>query len=471
MALRILAASLLSGAFLAGASLPLPAQAQEEPPRALELTPVPIDTFTLDNGLRVIVSEDHSVPVVSVEVWYDVGSAHEEEGRSGFAHLFEHLTFEEGENLDEGQFRSLLEAAGAERNGTTNTDRTAYYETLPANRVNLALWLEAERMQNLRVTEAGFENQREIVKEERRQRVDNQPYARAQLVLDTLATDYGPYGHSVIGSMEDLDAAGIEDVRAFYERWYVPNNATLVLVGDVDPAEMREMVEGYFGDIPRGPEPPELPPPPATPRTDGERRVEVDDPLAQLPLIYMAYNVPPVRHEDSPALQILSSVFSSGESSRLYRRLVKEEQKAPVVVSFLDVRKGPGLFYFGTLPNPGGDVAELEAIISEEIERLKAGGITPRELRKAKNQIRSGEVTGRLRVSSKASDLQWYRFHFADPFRFNAVLDAYETVTPDDIRRVAGTYLVPENRTVVVARPAGGQAASTGTSSGAGQGR
>jgi predicted Zn-dependent peptidase len=308
------------------------------------------------------------------------------------------------------------------------------------------------------VSEENFLNQREVVKEERRQRVDNQPYARAQLTLDTLATDYRPYDHTVIGSMDDLDAARVEDVSRFYERYYVPNNATLTVVGDVTVDQVREMVREYFADIPRGSTGPTLPDLPPVPRTDGERRRVVDDPLAQLPLIYMAYNIPPAGHQDQYALQLLSSVFSEGESSRLHQRLVKEEQVAPTVLSFLDRRKGPGLFYFGSLPNPGGDIDEIEGLISQEIEKLKTEGITAQELRKAKNQRWSSDVTGRLTVSSKASDLQWYRFYHGDPFRINEDLERFEAVTLADVQEVARKYLVPENRTVVVARPTGGSA-------------
>lgn len=457
------ALALLLALALTPTSHPLQLAAQEADgmrERNLEVSPIPVDTFTLDNGLHVIVSEDHSDPVVSVEIWYHVGSANEEPGRSGFAHLFEHMLFEETEHLPEGQISELLLEAGAARNGTTNQDRTAYFETLPANRVNLALWLEAERMANLVVSEKNFENQREVVKEERRQRIDNQPYSGAQLTLDTLATDYGPYEHTVIGSMDDLNAAQVDDVSRFYHQHYVPNDATLVVVGDVTVDEVQGMVQEYFGHIPRGPEQAEVPAPSPVPRTDGERRVTVDDPLAQLPLVFMAYNIPPANDEDQYALQLLSSVFSEGESSRLYQRLVKEEKAAPTVLSFLDRRKGPGLFYFGSLPNAGGDVDQIESLISEEIEKLKTDGITAQELRKAKNQRWSSDVTGRLTVSSKASDLQWFDFYYGNPFRINQDIEHFEAVTLADIQAVAQKYLTPENRTVVIAMPTGGDAAT-----------
>ncbi len=414
---------------------------------------IPIDTFSLPNGLRVIVSEDHSAPIVAVSMWYHVGSAHEPPGRSGFAHFFEHMLFEETENLADGEMDRLITEAGGVMNGTTDTDRTAYWEILPANRINLALWINAERMDRLRVTERGFQNQREVVKEERRMRIENQPYANAQLALDTLATDYLPYRHLVIGTMDELDAATAADALDFYERYYVPNNAVLTVVGDVTTIQVRALAEEYFGMIPRGPEAPPLPPPPPTPRTDGERRAELDDPLAQLPLIWMAYSVPPADHPDAHALALLSTIFSAGESSRLQRRLVQDEQAALDVVAFLSPRQGPGLLMFGAIPNLGVGVDRLEELVAEEIAELQDDGVTARELRKAKNQRRSREVSDRLRVQSKGDRLQTAQLRYGDPQRANRELERFEAVTLEDVRRVARTYLTPSNRTVVIARP------------------
>ena len=439
---------LLAVAGTAG-SHPLPAQ-------TFELPPIPIDTFSLDNGLRVIVSEDHSAPVAAVNMWYGVGSAHETPGRSGFAHFFEHMLFEETENVPNGEFDRLVTSAGGRYNGTTDTDRTAYFEVLPSNRVNLALWLQAERMSRLVVSERGFENQREVVKEERRLRIDNQPYGQARITFDTLSTDYAPYRHAVIGSMDDLDAAETADVRAFYERYYVPNNATLVVAGAVRTEQIRALAVEYFGSIPRGADVPPLPEPPPSPRTDGERAVSVADPLAQLPLLYMGYNIPAASDEDMYALTLLSTVFSGGQSSRLFRKLVKEEQVAPTVISLLVQRRGPGTMLFGSLPNSGGDIDGIQSLIELEIETLKAEGITERELDKALNQQRSAEVAGRMTVAAKATTLQRYALHFADPFTVNEDFARYEAVTLEDVLRVARKYLVLENRTVVIARPTGG---------------
>jgi predicted Zn-dependent peptidase len=452
-------ASLALGATLPAGALGAQAgpAALAEPLPALVIPPLSIDTFSLENGLTVIVSEDRSTPLVAVNMWYRVGSAHEEVGRSGFAHLFEHMLFEETENLAAGEMDRLVSRAGGVYNGTTNTDRTAYYEVVPSNRVNLAFWLHAERMARLRVSEENFQTQREVVKEERRQRVDNQPYAEAQLTVDTVAQrDYAPYRHTVIGSMADLDAAEVGDVLAFYRRYYAPNHAVLTVVGDVSTEQVRELALEYFGDIARGPEVPALPDPPAVPRTDGERRVELEDPLAQLPLVWMAYNLPPTRHPDHAALALMAQVFSTGQSSRLRRRLVDEEQAALDVIAQVDRRLGPGLILFGALPNQGVSIERVEALVQEEIELLQDSGIGDGEMAKALNQVRAAAVTGRLTAESKASLLQSYNLHHGSPFAVNDEMARYEAVTADDIRRVARTYLVPANRTVVVARPTAG---------------
>lgn len=421
---------------------------------AMRIPPMPVDTFSLDNGLRVVVSEDHSTPVVAVEMWYRVGSAHEPAGRSGFAHFFEHLLFEDTENMAEGEFARLIHRAGGVYNGTTDTDRTAFSEVLPSNRVNLALWSHAERMARLRISADDFETQREVVKEERRLRVDNQPYAASQVSVDTVALrDYEPYRHSVIGSMADLEAASVDDAREFYRRFYAPNHAVLTVVGDVSLADVRAMVEDYFGDLPRGGESPMLPPAPVAPRTDGERRRIEPAPLAQVPLVWMAFNVPPADHEDHYALTLASQVLSTGESSRLRRRLISESSAALDVIAQVDRRKGPGLLLLGGVPNQGVDATEVERMMSEEVERLGSEGVTLEELEAARNQVLTGAVTQRLTVQGKAQLLQSYMLYHDSPFRVNEDLARFHEVTVEDVRRVAATYLVPGNRTVVIAQP------------------
>ncbi len=432
---------------LAALAVPTAGSAQDVPEIVYE-------EFTLDNGLHFIVHEDHSVPIVAVDVWYDVGSAHETEGRSGFAHLFEHMLFQETENLEQGRMMELIPENGGTFNGSTNTDRTNYYETLPSNRLNLALWMEAERMARLVVNDENFQREREVVKEERRLRIENQPYADAiGITLDTLAQDYEPYNHAVIGSMDDLNAGTVEDVREFHGQYYNPNNAAVVVAGDVTVEEVRELAEEYFGDIPAGPEVAELPPPTPTPRTDGERRVTVEDDLANTPAVAMAFNIPPHRHEDTQALTLLNSILSQGESSRLYRRIVDEEEAALAVQAGLNSRLGPGTMLVFGLPNQGVEPGRIEELILEEVEKVRSEGVTAQELEKAKNQAVAGQVFGRQTVMSKAEQLQHYRYVHGDVAEVNRDVQKMLAVTLDDIRRVANTYLTEANRTVVTVVP------------------
>ncbi|HKJ92015.1 MAG TPA: pitrilysin family protein [Longimicrobiales bacterium] len=441
--------------------LPIGSAAQQAEPG------IPYETFTLPNGLVFIVHEDHSSPIVAVDVWYDVGSANEQLGRSGFAHLFEHLMFEETKNLSKGDFDDYLTAAGGMNNGSTTEDRTNYFEVVPSNRVNLALWLESERMANLSVTQANFTREREVVKEERRLRVDNQPYGAAMLTLDTLSTDWFPYKHTVIGTMADLDSATVVDVMAFHDMYYVPNNAAIAVAGDVTAAEVRAMAERYFGAIQRGPEKAALPPVPATPRTDGERRVVLDDRMASIPLYSAVYSVPPHGHADTYALSLLSSILGRGESSRLYQRLVKDERAALMVSVGVGSNAGPGTFVIRAFPNRGVAVSRVEDLVYDEIAKLQADGVTMRELEKAKNQVRASMVMGRQSVLQKAEALQHYRRYHGDLSAMETDLDRYMAVTSSDIRRVANRYLTVENRTVVIARPAQQGDASTDAKGGA----
>ncbi|MBW3553358.1 MAG: insulinase family protein [Gemmatimonadetes bacterium] len=440
---RYLGAAAVAAAMMAA---PAPAQTAE---------PIRYETFTLENGLRFIVHEDHSVPVVHVEVWYDVGSAHEPPGRSGFAHLFEHMMFIETENLGKGEFDGLITGAGGSLNGTTDKDRTAYFETVPSNQLNVALWLEADRMKNLVVNEENFQREREVVKEERRLRVDNQPYGKALWeVMDTLAVDYGPYEHSVIGSMADLDAATGDDAREFYERFYVPNNAAVVVAGDATVGQVRALAERYFGSLERGPDVAPLPPVTTVPRMDGPREVTVTDELATLPLLAEAYTVPPHDHPDARALALLGNILMGGESSRLYQRLVMQEKAAFQLGGGASSGLGPGTLQIFALPNQGVDVSRLQSLLEEELARVLREGVTARELEKVKNQHRARMIMGRQTVSSKASQLHHYRVMHGDIDAINEDLDAFMAVTAVDILRVARKYITPGNRTTMVVKPA-----------------
>jgi zinc protease len=412
------------------------------------------ETFTLPNGLRFIVHEDRSTPIVAVDVWYDVGSANEAEGRSGFAHLFEHMLFQETENLRKGDFDKYLEEAGGQVNGTTNQDRTMYYEIVPSNRVNLAMWLEAERMARLKVTDENFKREREVVKEERRMRIDNAPYGNGFLMLDTLHTDYKPYRHTVIGTMEDLNAATVQDVINFYKQYYVPNNATIVLAGDITVEQAKKFANEYFGDVKAGERVAPLPAPPAVPRTDGERRQTLEDKLASVPLLFAAYNIPPHEHKDVYALQLLSGILGRGESSRLFQRLVKQEKAATFASAGLASNRMGGYMSFQAQPVQGVDPARVESLLWEEVDKVKAQGVSIEDLNKAKRQFIAGQIMSRQMVLSKAEAIQHARFMHNDIESINTDLDNYNAVTLDDIKRVAAKYLVPANRTVVTVVPA-----------------
>jgi len=407
--------------------------------------------YRLDNGLRVILSEDHSVPIVAIDVWYHVGSGYEEPGRSGFAHLFEHMMFEGSENVGPTEHFHYVSNAGGTMNGSTSQDRTNYYETLPANRLNLGLWLEADRMRSLVITGEKFENQRETVKEERRQRVDNQPYGAAFLVSDTLCYDFMPYSHTVIGKMVDLDAAEVGDVQRFFDKYYQPRNAVLVIVGDIDQKKTMEMVEEYFGDIPGGETIPVLDGEEAI--NKGERRQVVDSPKANVPAMFIGYIAPPHKHPDSPALTLLNNVLVDGESSRLHKRLVKEEEAAFGVFGFMDGRLGPSLFRLIAAANAGVDISVSEKLIQEEIERLQTEGITDEELEKVKIQFKSDFISGRQTVMNTAEAIHHYMLFHDDLSEINTDLDKYMAVTKDDVKRVANQYLGKANRTVVTALP------------------
>lgn len=358
--------------------------------------------------------------------------------------------------MADGELDRMISAAGGVVGGRTNTDRTEYTELVPSHHLERVLWTHAERMRRLVVDEEHFRRQREIVKEERRLRVDNSPYGQAQITIDTLAQDYPPYTHSVIGSMADLDAASVTEVRDFYDRWYRPGNATLVVVGDTSMDEVLPMVRRWFGAFERGPGPDPLPPPPTTPRTDGERRAELEDPLAQLPLTYVAWNAPPAGHSDVAALSVLVRILGVGESSRLHRALVAERGVANQVLGQLETRLGPGLFLLGALSGPGVDPTATEAALIAEVERLAAEGPSAVEVEKARNQLRITRVAELLTVAGRASAIQEARAVRGDPAAVNADLLELERVTPAEVREVARRWLAAQNRTVVVARPAGG---------------
>jgi predicted Zn-dependent peptidase len=317
--------------------------------------------------------------------------------------------------------------------------------------LNLGLWLEADRMRSLVVTEENFENQRETVKEERRQGIDNQPYGEAFLVSDTLGYDGWPYDHTVIGSMDDLDAAQVPDVQAFFDRYYCPANAVLVVVGDIDPKKTLDMAKQYFGNIPAGDK--AVFPKWDEPFNKGERRKVVDSPKANVPALFATYQIPGHLDTDTPALELLNSLLIGGESSRLHERLVKDEEAAFGVFGFVDGRIGPGLFRIIVASNAGVEIEKCEKLMDEELEKIKSAGITADELDKVKTQFKSDFIGQRQTVMNKAEEIHHYIWFHNDLAVINTELDTYMKVTVDDIKRVANKYLRSDNRTMVVAAP------------------
>jgi len=454
-------AALAAAVLLAAAAGPAAAQ-QRRPQTRPQPRPQPraqagriaYDSYTLPNGLTVVLSEDHTVPVVTVDVWYHVGSANERMGRSGFAHLFEHMMFQGSAHVKKSEHMQFVERAGGSMNGSTTEDRTNYFETLPSNRLNLGLWLEADRMRSLAVTQANLENQRQTVEEERRLGVDNQPYGRAFEEGPTLPFDSATcfaYSHSVIGSMTDLDSARVEDVQAFFRQFYAPNNAVLAVVGDFDPAEVRQLVQRYYGDIPRAEA--------AAPVTcqarygSGARRFEMTDDKANLPLVALLYRVPQKNDPDAPALDLLSTILAGGESSRLNLRLVRQEQAAMQAFGYTDLRRSAGLLMVAAVDNQGVAASRVEQLLNEEVDKVRNDSIPQAELTKAQNQYRAAVVRQRQTSMGVAEALQsalWFDGSLEDA---NADVQRYLAVTTADLHRVAQRYLAPENRLTLVVNP------------------
>ena len=417
---------------------------------------------TLKNGLRVITVEDHSAPVVAVSITYNVGSRNERQGRTGFAHLFEHMMFKGSENVGSGEHFLLVFNNGGNMNGTTNEDRTNYFEILPANQLDLGLFLEADRMKSLAITKENLDNQRNAVQEERRLGVDNQPYGKSGELQQELLYDNFAYKHSVIGSMDDLNAATVEDVAAFFKMYYAPNNAVLVLVGDFKTPEALAKIRTNFEGIPRQPDPPAVDM--AEPQQKAERRASVDDMLARAPRVDLAYKAVPGNTADFYALQVLAAVLQSGQSSRLYQKMVKEKEMVTGVGGFMDEKRGVGAFYTNATLRPGVKTEDIEATIYAEIERLKKEPIADWELQKAKNTTRRNLINGLQSSLSRAITIGQYTTYYNEPNLINERLNKVAAVTKEDVQRVANKYLVDTNRTVVITMPKAKAKPATGAS-------
>ena len=405
----------------------------------------------LKNGLRVILAEEHSAPTYSVSVTYNVGSRDERKGRTGFAHLFEHMMFQGSEKVGKGEHFILILTNGGGMNGTTNADRTNYFQMLPANQLDLALFLEADRMKSLAITQANLDNQRHAVQEERRLAIDNQPYGKTFETITETAYDNFAYKHSTIGSMEDLNAATVEDVAEFFKIYYAPNNAVLALVGDFKAKDALAKLRQYFESIPSQPAPtaPDVTEPPQK----AERRKTVEDNFARTPRIDIVYKIPPGNTKDWYALSVLGQVLASGQSSRLYQKLVKDKEIAVSVFGGAQERRGPSLASVTINVKPGRDFAEVEKQVYEEIERLKNEPVAPWELEKVRMQARRAQSQQLQSTLTRAILLSQYAVYYDDPDLINRREQIAAAVTPQDIQRVAGTFLTETNRTVVITVP------------------
>ncbi len=450
----LLTASLVALTFLGAIFLAASLRADDTPAMAsgeLHVPPVKIIDTKLSNGLRVLIVVDHTAPVYAIDVCYNVGSRNERPGRTGFAHLFEHMMFEGSENVGKGEHFILIFNNGGEMNGTTNEDRTTYFEELPTNQLDLGLFLESDRMKSLTITQDKLDNQRNAVQEERRLGVDNEPYGKAEIDLGNLSYDNFAYKHSTIGSMADLDAASIEDVRDFFRVYYAPNNAVLTLVGDLDPDATLEKVKKYFGSIPSQtiPAGPDL----SEETHYGERRETIYDQLARLPQITIAYHIPRGNTPENRAARALSLILGSGRSSRLYQHLVKEKQLAIQVSSYADDRIGPSLFYINAIPRPGVKVADLEKAIDEEIAAVKKDGVTEQELSKAKAILRRQFIQTRSSDLRMAVTLGDFAVKFNDPELINTLGASYDALTVEQVNDVAKKYFDRDQRAVVITLP------------------
>ena len=403
---------------------------------------VPVETFTLRNGLRVVVHEDHSAPLVAVNVWYHVGSGREVKGRRGFAHLFEHMLFQGSEHVGDDQHFAIVQEAGGTANGSTNADRTNYFEMVPSNYLETALWLEADRMGFLlgALTQEKLDNQRDVVKNERRQNYENRPYGMGFIrVGEMLYPDEHPYHWPTIGYQEDLSAASLDDVKGFFSQWYNPNNACLTVAGDAKPSEVKRLVEKYFGEVAAGPEPPTLKPRPAT--LEAERRDVLEDQVA-LPQLTLGWDTVPQWAPDDAVLDIAADILGQGKASRLYQRMVYREQAAQSVNAFQFSRELAGSFQVTVQAREGFTLSQMEAAVTEEIQRLAEQGPTERELERARNGAEASAVQAIQTLIGKADRINSYMTFRGKPNLFNEELDLYRKVTVEDVRRVIRTYLL-----------------------------
>jgi zinc protease len=408
---------------------------------------------TLDNGLKVVFLEDHSTPIVHLQIWYHVGSKNERPGRTGFAHFFEHMMFKGSKNVEAEGHPSYISSVGGQSNAYTNEDATVFWETVPSQYLPLVLWLEADRMASLKIDENAFKNEREVVKEERRMRLENQPYGRLQEIIADQAFTVHPYKHPVIGSMKDLDAASVDDVRDFWRTYYVPNNATAVLVGDFDRNDAMGLVNQYLGRVPRSDKPVPRDIPKEPPQTK-EKRVTLKDEWP-LPAVVVAHHITFDGDPDSYPLHIASKILSDGQSSRIYRKLVYERQLALAAFGGGNIIEDPNLFFAVAIVQPGHTTEEAASALIGELDRLRNEPVLPAELQQAKNQFARDYILSRETDQQKAEQLGHAAVIHNDIKKADGEFDIFQNITVADVQRVARTYFTPENRLVLTILPKG----------------
>jgi len=409
---------------------------------------------TLDNGMTVVLAEDHSTPIAHVELWYRVGSKNEPPGRTGFAHLFEHLMFKGSKNVESDQHLTFISRVGGDGNAYTTEDATVFLQTVPSQYLPLVFWLEADRMATLRIDQRTLDAERDVVKEERRWRYENEPFGLLSEIVYDNAFSVHPYKHTPIGSMEDLEAASIEDVRAFYDTFYVPENATLVVVGDFETDDTLQMVEHYFGRVPRSerPVPRDIPREPAR-AAPGRIDLEADN--WPLPAVVVAHHITYDGHPDAYPLHIASKILSDGQSSRIFRRLVYEDRVAVSAFGQGNLIEDPNLFYAVAIVPPGGTPAAAERALIEELDRLKNEPVSDAELQRSKNQFARDYVLTRATAAQKAAHLGHAAAIHGDITTADGEFDIFMNVSKEDVGRVARTYFTDESRLVMTIMPRG----------------
>jgi len=417
--------------------------------------------LTLPNGLKVVLHEDHSTPIVHLQIWYHVGSKDERAGHTGFAHLFEHMMFQGSKNVTREQHNSMIASVGGDSNAYTTEDATVFWETVPSQYLPLILWLEADRMATLNVDEENFMRERNVVKEERRQRIENQPYGTLQETVYDHAFTMHPYKHMVMGSMKDLEAASLSDVQEFHRTYYVPENAVAVLAGDFDAQQTLDLIQRYLGRVPKAAHPVKRDIP-EEPKQTKERRATVEDNVP-LPAVVVAYHITYDGSPDSYPLHIASKVLSDGQSSRIYSTLVYQKRIALAAFGGGNIIENPNLFFATAIVQPGHTPDEVEKALIAEMDRLRSEPITDHELERTKNQFARDYILGRQTVQDKSSVLGHAAvIHHGDLGTADGEFDIFMNIKTADVQRVAQTYFTPENRLVMHIMPRGQAAGVTG---------